>query len=156
MKNMKSLFKLAILAIFVSLGTNTKAQSYKTSLGLGIDFGTGATMVGPSVKHFFNKSSAIQGDVLFGGSSTLIQAFYQYHFPVKGTPNLNFYVGGGPGIDLYNYGSTVSIKPMAGLEYKIKEAPLTFNFDWRPTLFLYDGVNEIEPARFGLGIKYTF
>lgn len=83
MKNMKSLFKLAILAIFVSLSTNANAQDYKTSLGLGIDFGTGATMVGPSVKHFFNKNAAIQGDVLFGGSSTLIQAFYQHHFPVK-------------------------------------------------------------------------
>ena len=156
MKSLKSLFKLVILGIFVSLNTNVNAQDYKTSLGLGIDFGTRGTIVGPSVKHFFNKNAAIQGEVLFERTSTLIQAFYQHHFPVKGAPNLNFYVGGGPGIDLYNYGSTVLIRPMAGLEYKIKEVPLAFNFDWRPMWFLYDGVNEIEPAKFGLGIKYTF
>lgn len=153
---MKSALNLAILAILFSLSTNVHAQDYKTSLGLGIDFGTGPAWVGPSVKHFFNKNAAIQGEVLFGGNSTLIQAFYQHHFPVKEASNLNFYVGGGPGIELYGYGSTVLLRPMAGLEHKLKEAPLTFNFEWRPTLFLYDGVNEIEPARFGIGIRYSF
>ncbi|SDM28678.1 hypothetical protein SAMN05421813_1098 [Daejeonella rubra] len=151
---MKSLCKLVILTTFFSLSNNVNAQDYKTSLGLGIDFGTGSTMVGPSAKYFFTKNSAIQGDVLFGGNSTLIQAFYQHHFPVIGAPTLNFIVGGGAGIELYNYGSTVLLKPTAGLEYKIKEAPLAFNFDWRPTMFLLDGA--IEPARFGIGIKYTF
>ncbi len=160
---MKSPFYLVFLAIFFALNTNVNAQDYRTSLGLGIDFGNGITLVGPSVKHFFNKNAAIQGEVLFGGNSTIIQAFYQHHFPVKGAPNLNFFVGGGPGINFggsgvnpYDNESAVLLKPMAGLEYKIKEAPLAFNFDWRPTLYLYNGWSEIEPARFGIGIKYTF
>ncbi|MDP3467078.1 MAG: hypothetical protein Q8S11_02010 [Daejeonella sp.] len=153
---MKSALNLVVLVILFSLSTKIHAQDYKTSLGLGIDFGTGPAWVGPSVKHFFNKNAAIQGDVLFGGNSTLIQAFYQHHFPVKEASNLNFYVGGGPGIELYGYGSTVLLRPMTGLEHKLKETSLTFNFDWRPTLFLYDGVNEIEPARFGIGIRYSF
>lgn len=155
--NIKKLIFTITAGIFLlALSPAAKAQDYKTSLGLGIDFGTGATMVGPSVKHFFNPNDAINGDILFGGNSTLIQAFYQHHFPVKGAAGLKFYVGGGPGVNLYEGGSTFLIRPMAGLEYKVKDAPIAFNFDWRPGLFLYDGGSEFEPARFGLGIKYTF
>jgi hypothetical protein len=156
MKLKKRLFRLFTLAFLFTLGSKAYAQDYKTSLGLGIDFGTGATMVGPSVKHFFNPASALQAEILFGGNSTLIQAFYQHHFPVKGATGLNFYVGGGPGVNLYDGGSTFVIRPMTGLEYKIREAPIAFNFDWRPGLFLYDGGSDFEPARFGIGMKYTF
>lgn len=155
--NIKKLIFTIIPGVFLlALSMNVKAQSYKTSLGLGIDFGNGATMVGPSIKHFFSVDDAIAGDILFGSNSTLIQAFYQHHFPVKGAAGLKFYVGGGPGVNLYEGGSTFIIRPMTGLDYKVKDAPIAFNFDWRPGLFLYDGGSEFEAGRFGLGIRYTF
>jgi hypothetical protein len=152
----KLLFTFLPAIFLLTLCQNSNAQDYKTSLGLGIDFGNGATLVGPSIKHFFNPKDAIQGDILFGGNSTLIQAFYLHHFPVKGASGLHFYLGGGPGANLFNGSTTFIIRPMAGLEYKIQAVPIAFNFDWRPALFLYDRGSDFEPARFGLGIKYTF
>lgn len=152
----KLLFTLIAGAALLTTGLNAQAQTYKTGAGLGIDFGNGATMVGPSIKHFFNQNSAIEGDVLFGGSSTLIQAFYQYNAPIKGAAGLQWYLGGGPGINLYDGGSTFMIRPMVGLDYRISGAPIGFNFDWRPALQFYDGGNDFEAGRFGLGIKYIF
>jgi hypothetical protein len=146
---------IAAVALVTSVST-VNAQSYKTSLGLGIDFGTGSTLVGPSVKHFFNSNSAIEGDILFGGNSTLIQAFYQYHGDISGASGLKWYVGGGPGVQLYDGGSNFLLRPMVGLDFKIPSAPIGFAFDWRPAMQFYDGGSDFEAARFGLGIKYTF
>ena len=147
---------IAAAALLTVNTTDSQAQTYKTGLGLGIDFGTGTTLVGPSIKHFFNPNSAIEGDVLFGGSSTVIQAFYQYHGQISGAQGLQWYVGGGPGVQLYDGGSTFLLRPMVGLDFKIPGAPIAFAFDWRPAMQFFDGDTDFEPARFGLGIKYTF
>jgi hypothetical protein len=56
-----------------------KAQDYKTSIGLAIDFGNGATFAGPSIKSFLNSKTAINGEVLFGANATILQAMYQKH-----------------------------------------------------------------------------
>lgn len=153
----KLLFTLiAAGAFFAATPNEAKAQNYKTSLGLGIDFGNGATLVGPSIKHFFNANSAIEGDVLFGSNSTVIQAFYQYHGQVSGAKGLAWYVGGGPGVDLYDGGSNFLLRPMVGLDFKIPSAPIAFAFDWRPAIQFFDNDTNFEAARFGLGIKYTF
>ena len=52
---MKRLFFTFITgaALFTMSITNAKAQDYKTAAGLAIDFGDGATLVGPHIKHFF-------------------------------------------------------------------------------------------------------
>lgn len=138
--------------------TNSNAQSsYKTGLGLGIDFGDGATFVGPQIKHFFTANNAIEGDILFGGNSTLIQGFYQYNSPIKGADGLKWYIGGGPAVQLYDGGSSFYLRPMVGLDLKIPAAPLALAFDWRPSLYLGDSYgSNFEPARFGLGFRYAF
>lgn len=148
---------LAAGGLFVFSTNSAFAQSYKTAAGLGLDFGTGQTLVGPSLKHFFNGNSAGQVDLLFGSHYTNIGAYYQYHFPIKGADGLKAYVGGGPSIGLYSGGSEFLLRPMAGLDYKISGAPIALNFDWRPTIYLGDGGGDtFTPARFGLGIRYTF
>jgi hypothetical protein len=53
-------------------------------------------------------------------------------------------------------GSAVLLRPMSGLDYKLKQAPLAFNFDWRPVLILVDEASVFEPVRFGVGLKYSF
>lgn len=153
----KLLFTLIAAVAITSMNVNeAKAQNYKTGLGLAIDFGNGSTFVGPSIKHFFNANSAIEGDIIFGGNSTIIQGFYQYHGQISGAQGLAWYVGGGPGVQLYDGGSTFLLRPMVGLDFKIPSAPIGFAFDWRPAMQFYDGGSDFEPARFGLGIKYTF
>ncbi|GAA4923072.1 hypothetical protein [Mucilaginibacter defluvii] len=156
---MKKIFLLAVIAIALS-ATQSFAQSYKTGAGLGIDFGDGSTLVGPTFKHFFNGNDAIQADLLFGADAVWLGGYYQYHQPLKGTP-LKWYLGIGPQLAFaddngFNDNSTfIYLRPMVGLDFKVPSAPLSFNLDWRPAWRLNND-SEFEPARFGLGFRYTF
>lgn len=155
---MKKLFFtcLAATALLINSTTTVKAQSYKTGLGLAIDFGNGATLVGPHIKHFFNANGAINGEVLFANRSTFLQAMYQYHGQVRGASGLKWYVGGGPSIQLYDGGSSFYLVPMTGLDLKFKGAPLAASFDWRPRWYIGDNNSDFNAGRFGFGFRYTF
>jgi len=164
---MKRLFTIATtIALLLTLNTiEVKAQNYKTGLGLGIDFGNGPTAVGPSLRHHFSRNAAIQGEVLFGGNTTIIQAFLQYSSRIKGARGLDWYLGAGPKVQIYdrnryffkdNY-TAVYLVPMVGLDYKFNGAPLALAFDWRPSIYV--GNNPFlgsEAGRFGVGFRYTF
>lgn len=152
---MKKIFLLAVAAIALSF-TQASAQNYKNALGLGLDFGDGMTFVGPSFKHFFNANNAIQPEILFGNDVTLINALWAYHKPIQGAAGLQWNLGVGPALYLYDGGSTFGIKPTAGLDYKIAGAPLSLAFDWRPTIYLGDYDSDFQAGRFGLGFRFTF
>ena len=146
-------------------------SSYKNSIGLGLDFGNGPTLVGPSFKHFFNGNSAIQPELLFGNHTTRLQAFYQFHQGISGAKGLNWYIGGGPGFNFYDsryydgydhnykyYGRSSTqflLMPQLGLDFKIPGAPIAMDFDWRPTAFIGDN-SHFEAGRFGFGFRFTF
>lgn len=155
---MKKLLLLTFIAISVSL-SGMAQSSYKKSIGLGLDFGNGQTLVGPSFKHFFNGNSALQAELLFGDNTTRLQGFYQYHQSIKGAEGLNWYIGGGPGLNFFKAGkfenTTFLLMPMAGLDFKIPGAPIALDFDWRPTAFIGDN-SDFEPGRFGFGFRFTF
>lgn len=155
---MKKLFILTFATLSLSLGAMAQS-TYKNSIGLGLDFGTGQTLVGPSFKHFFNANSAIQPELLFGDHTTRLQAFYQHHQAISGAQGLNWYIGGGPGLNFFkvgNYSSTTFLLiPQAGLDFKIPGAPIAIDFDWRPTAFIGDN-SDFEAGRFGFGFRFTF
>ncbi len=151
---------IAGAAILITNLNSARAQDYKTGLGLGLDFGNGSTLVGPSIKHFFNPNGAGQAEILFGNHTTALNVFYQHHGDVNGAQGLKWFVGGGPALHFFDFAgfssTTFVLKPMAGLDYKIPAAPISFTFDWRPSIFFYDSDTNIEPGRFGLGFRYTF
>lgn len=149
----KGFFILSIA--FLLFANGSQAQSYKTSAGITIDFGDGSTLVGPAIKHFFSPNNAIQGEILFGNNVTFLQAFYQYNGQVNSTSGLNWYLGVGPSIALYDGGSNFYVRPTGGLDYKISNAPLSLSFDWRPFIYIGDN-SDFEPARFGIGMRYIF
>ncbi len=154
---MKKLFTiLGCIALFALSTTNVKAQNYKTGLGLGIDFGDGATLVGPSIRHHFSRNGALQGEVLFGGNATFIQGFIQYNSAIPGAKGLDWFAGGGPSVGIGNGNSAFYLVPMAGLDYKFDGAPLALSFDWRPRIYIGDNNSGSLPGRFGLGFRYTF
>jgi hypothetical protein len=163
---MRKLFTLlTCLALFASTSTKVNAQNYKTGLGLGIDFGDGRTLVGPSLRHHFSSNTAGQAEVLFGGHTTVIQGFLQYNASVKGAAGLDWYLGGGPKIQIYdknrysfgdNY-TAVYLVPMIGLDYKLSGAPLALAFDWRPSIYVGDNrFLGTEVGRFGLAFRFIF
>ncbi|WP_316738945.1 hypothetical protein [Pedobacter aquatilis] len=155
-----------LTCVALSLATLTvKAQSYKTGLGLGLDFGNGATLVGPSLRTHFNRNTAFQAEALFGRSTTTLQAFLQYNAPIRGARGLDWYIGGGPKVQIYdrkryffNENHTAFyLVPMAGLDYKIAGAPLAIAFDWRPSIYVGDNpFLGSEAGRFGMAFRFTF
>jgi hypothetical protein len=151
---------IACTTVLITNVSNVNAQDYKTGLGLGLDFGNGSTLVGPSIKYFFNAQDAGQAEILFGNHTTAINAFYQHHGNINGAQGLKWYVGGGPALHFFDFAgfssTTFALKPMAGLDFKIPAAPISFAFDWRPSIFFYDSDTDFEPGRFGLGFRYTF
>ncbi len=146
------------VACFLLLGTLAiSAQSnYATALGLGIDFGDGQTLVGPSVKHFFTENHAGLGELTFGDNVTFLTLMYQYHKEFPNADGFQWFAGGGPSIAFFDGDSDVLLRPVVGLDYKIANVPLAISFDWRPWIYFGDTNDDFEAARFGLSFRYTF
>ncbi len=156
----KSFFAGAIVIMLMFSASSVSAQSatgsdYTNAIGLGIDFGNGGTLVGPSFKHFFTENHVGLAELLFGNRTTAIQVFYQYHQEIEGASGLRWFAGAGPSIHLYKGGSTFGLGPQGGLDYKIPSVPLSFSFDWRPRLLFHSGDSDFEAGRFGLGFRYA-
>ncbi len=146
---------LIAFSVVFSLAFTVQAQSdYTTSLGLGIDFGEGATLVGPSIKHFFASEHAGLGEVTFGSGLTGVTALYQYHGNIANANGLKWFAGIGPTIAFTSSNSEFLLRPNAGLDFKIPDVPLSFTFDWRP-IISFDQGDTITPGRFGLGIRFV-
>ncbi|MFD2742151.1 MULTISPECIES: hypothetical protein [Sphingobacterium] len=132
-----------------------KAQTpYGTALGLGIDLGDGRTFVGPQIKHNFGGNNAANAQVLFGGGATILGVDYSYNQAIQGANGLTWYLGVGPQIGFNNERTYFALRPAAGLEFKVPQAPLAMHFDWKPWWNLTNRSN-FEPARFSIGLKFT-
>lgn len=147
---------LIAICAFFAFSFATQAQStYRTALGLGIDFGEGATLVGPSIKHFFNGPHAGMGEFTFGNHITSFTALYQYHGDISNANGLMWFAGIGPSIMFADSYSEFMLRPNAGLDYRITNTPLTFSFDWRPIISFEEYSDTFTPGRFGLGIRFA-
>lgn len=149
-------FSFLFLAAVSDASAQASGSDYRNAIGLGIDFGDNATLVGPTFKHFFTENHVGSAELLFGDDLVAIQAFYQYHKEIEGAAGLRWFAGGGPGVLINDDNSAFMLRPMAGLDYKINGAPLSFSFDWRPWLAFFDGDSDFNGARFGLGFRYAF
>lgn len=156
-----SLF-IALIAVFLMFSsTDASAQSaansssYRNAIGLGIDFGEGSTLVGPSYKHFFSENNVGKFEVLFGDGLAILQGFYEYHKEFDGADGLRWFAGVGAGAAIAENNSAFLLRPIGGLDYKLTGAPLSFSFDWRPLISIGDG-SDFSAPRFGLGIRFCF
>lgn len=158
---MNKKFTLVIIAALVCLSTYSFGQrraagnSYKTAVGLRVDFGEGRSLVGPNIKHFFTANSAIDASVLFVDGLTTLEADYQYNAPIAGAPGLNWYVGVGPEVLFWKGDTGFAIRPSAGLDFTIPSTPLNLGFDWRPR-FLLSPTSDTDAGRFGFALRYAF
>ncbi|OOQ61067.1 hypothetical protein [Mucilaginibacter pedocola] len=148
---MKKILLLAVAGMFYF----ANSASAQTSAGLAVDFGDGATLVGPSIRHMFTKNAAGQAELTFGGDQTFVGAYYQYQAGIKNSGGLNYYLGIGPQLGFGNGSTDFYIRPMAGLDYKLGTAPIDLSFDWRPAFYVGDN-SDFTAARFGLGLRFSF
>jgi hypothetical protein len=157
----KTIFTIFTLALLMGAGYKVSAQrhsgissDYDNGAGLFIDFGNGGTLVGPHLKHYYDANNAGQLMLLFGNGSVLIGAEYSYNQTIPNAGGLKWNLGVGPQIE-FGGGTTILVRPIAGLEYKVASAPIAFGLDWRPAWALTNG-SGFEAARFGLALKFTF
>ncbi len=151
--------KVFLLAGAFFLFSNTAfAQPYRTSFGLSTELQAGrgwGILAGPAVKHFFTRHSAGEAALLYSGAFYL-NAFYQYHFKLGTSENLQAYLGAGPTIGIAS-NPLVIARGQAGVEYRIKEKPWTMGIDWRPYYIITndDDGNIFTRNLFGLSFRYV-
>ncbi len=169
MKTNKIKIALAFAAMLFSIESYSQSN-YNTAIGLRAGGTSGLT-----IKGFTGSSTALEGILGLwpsGFSATLLVEKYVPAFNVSG---LNWYYGGGGHASFYTgriyrpYGPRpyryyeyrenafgLGIDGIAGIEYKIPEAPIAFSLDFKPFMEIntYGGVFfAIDP---GIGIKVAF
>jgi hypothetical protein len=159
--------KILILGLTLLLVITTSAQSksansssYTTALGVKIWNGGGITL-----KHFFNNSHAGELIAYFYGHHVRITGLYEIHGPLGDAAGLQWYIGPGAHIGLYDGDHPhhdddhenhmhIGIDGVLGLDYKFKGAPINISLDWQPAFEFGHGAFYGNWG--GLGIRYTF
>lgn len=161
----------AVVAIVISCTFAAQAQNYTSAIGLRLGY-----PISVSYKHFLSEPAAIEvfagyrnyGSVIgnYGWSFFNIGGLYQYHKPISGVENLNWYFGGGASVYFYNYddgfvydGDNTStgfgLLLNLGLDYKFENAPINVTLDWVPTI-RFNGYDSGFGGGFGaLGVRYV-
>jgi hypothetical protein len=150
-------FAIAAVALCIGCLTNVNAQSkgseYETAIGVKLWDGGGV-----SLKHFTKPNTALEGILYFWGNGVRITGLYELHYPLAGVDGLQWYVGPGAHIGIYNSkggdGAFIGIDGVIGLDYKIHNAPLNFSLDWNPNIEFGSG-RGFNGGWGGLAIRYT-
>jgi len=147
---------LALLAILFSQAQSksSSGSTYKTALGVKVWDGGGI-----SFKHFVSNKNALEFIGYFWNQGTRITGLYEIHMPISDASGLQWYIGPGAHIGVYNTkygdGAFIGVDGVLGLDYKFKKAPLNMSLDWQPSFEFGDNRGFVGSWG-GLGIRYTF
>ncbi len=152
---------------FLTFVSNAQFEPHAIGVrGGGGTFGSGGEI---SYQHGFGSSNRLELDLGWRGNNG--KNAYQawgisgiYHWGWNITDGLNWYVGPGAQLGLYNHrynndydGFTINVGGQIGIEYNFNEhgVPLLLSIDTRPMIGIFGG-----PDYFGfggaLGLRYTF
>ncbi|MCF8303758.1 MAG: hypothetical protein K9I94_10830 [Bacteroidales bacterium] len=156
--------RLMLILLIAGAGImSSQAQHYQTAIGLRGGFANGIT-----VKHFVGAQSAFEAIGSFRWDGFLITGLYEKHAPAFDTERLFWFYGGGGHIGFWdNYDADtpwmdpdedgytiIGIDGIVGLEYDIKEIPLTISADWKPAINLV-GDNSFWADGGAISVRYT-
>lgn len=157
----KSIFPL-LLAV-IAIASDTKAQSYKTGLGVRLSSSNALQSNSISLKQFLSETSALE--VLFTfGDPLALGAIYQKHSPLSVAGMRWFYGAGGYLAFVKSFNPTsgkqttdpnIGAQGVVGLDYTFSGLPLNLSLDWKPELNLVDQIH-FEPGAIGLTARFTF
>ena len=136
---------LVLLLLLTVLFNRLSAQDYKFAMGIRFSTWSPTISSSVSIKYFASERAAIEGLVSFGNRFG-IGALYEVHQIIGGTPNLNWFYGGGAYIGFqYN---NVYTGPMGvvGIDYKFDNAPVNLSLDWKPELDISPAINFVPDA----------
>lgn len=146
------------------------AHSYTLSAGLRL-----GSPVAVSLKYFPNEKRAIEGFIghrnyeetwyYYRYSWTMIGATYTGYTQVKEVKNLQWFIGGGAGALLWNWGKNTwladeypSTTPLlilhGGLDYRLENTPLNLSLDWMPLYSLSEYYSGFYAGYGALSVRY--
>lgn len=145
---------LGVITTFAQKRSSSySSTSYTTALG--VKFYPGAV----SLKHFVNKTTALEGLGYFWDRGFRITGLYEIHGDINNAPGLKWYIGPGAHVGFYNNkwggGSSFGVDGVLGLDYKINSAPINLSLDWQPSFEFGDG-RGFTGNWGGFAIRYTF
>ena len=153
----KVLFAVLLFSFTLSANAqnnSTGSSTYRTALGVKVWDGAGI-----SFKHFLAGRNALELIGYFWNQGTRITGLYEIHGPISGATGLQWYIGPGAHIGLYNTnhgdGAIIGIDGVLGLDYKFRGAPINISLDWQPS-FEFGDRRGFVGSWGGLGIRYTF
>jgi hypothetical protein len=159
---MRKLFTFFVFMAFMA--SYSFGQDYKVAAGLR--FGYPLSLTG---KFFLNEKHAIEA--MAGrrgysyGSYFTLGGLYQIHSPIKSVEGLKWYVGGGAAAYMWSWknsfvttesSTAIGLLGVVGLDYKIKDVPLSITADWMPTFFINGYGSGFAGGYGGLGVRYVF
>lgn len=156
---MKKYLLSILFLLFIISVDNTNAQPYETGIGIRI----GGVATGISLKHYTSTNTALEGIVGFGRHSLIITGLYEKHHEFPTAEGLSWFYGGGAHLgfvsndysyyyyhykgdkhdghdDWYDSNFFLGADFILGMEYKIKNAPITLGLDVKPFIDLIPGL----------------
>ena len=145
---------ILLVAFLLAMITFSKAQNYKTAVGVRLGPNTAAVTGGFTVKHFTNENTALEG--IIGVNNGLgICGLYEKHFNIEAVNNLQWFAGFGGYVAVNNNNTFIGGAGIVGLDYKFEEIPLNISLDWKPELNIISTVN-FQSSGVGLSARFTF
>jgi len=163
----KSILLFIALVIFIP-SQHFYAQEYDSSLGFRIGLSSGLTGKIFFHRHgAFKTMSAMEGIVSIRYKGFMCTALYENHVGVFKTKGFYLYYGGGAHIGLWDSDQVLweseltgrnvytGIDGIIGLEYVIRDIPLSVGLDWKPSFNLYRETN-VNIDDIALSVRYLF
>jgi len=157
------LVSFAVIVFLIGVNDVHAQRDYRT----GIGFRAGP-MAGLTVKHFISENAAIELSMSSRWNGSIFHGLYEINNDVMKDSRLNWYYGAGIHVGRWKLennihpwfsedGSytSIGIDGIAGMEYCLVDAPISFSLDWKPMF------NVINKTRFrmddiGLTIRVFF
>ena len=153
-KGFLTFFAVSAILFSQAQSKSSSGSTYKSALGVKVWDGGGI-----SFKHFVSNKNALEFIGYFWNQGTRITGLYEIHMPISDAGGLQWYIGPGAHIGLYNTkygdGAFIGVDGVLGLDYKFKKAPLNMSLDWQPSFEFGDNRGFVGSWG-GLGIRYTF
>ena len=152
--------KLLMLIAFISIGHLSKAQLYKSALGIRLGPSNGVTY-----KSFIRKNAAIEAIATFRYQGIGLTGLYEIHGRAFNSRDFNWFIGGGGHVYVWGDNrpkfldreqrTVLGLDGILGLEAKLRGIPLAISLDWKPTINIinYSGFWGDEIA---LSLRYTW
>ena len=154
MKKIMVLMIVVLLTTSTTFAQNNTANSNTYKNAIGVKFYPGAV----SFKHFFNPQAALELLGYLKNNGSRITALYEIHGNIANAGGLKWYLGPGAHVSFYSSkygnGGSVGIDGVAGLDYKVKSAPVNLSLDWQPS-YDFKSTDGFISDWFGIAIRYT-